>query len=104
VVNASFAGVKVPDEFIEDGQIILNVSPQAVSHLEMGNELISFSARFRGLARSVEVPVDAVLAVFDRETRQGMSFPGVTDDEDVADDAADSQPPARGKPKLKLVE
>jgi stringent starvation protein B len=52
----------------------------------------------------VEVPVDAVLAVFDRETRQGMSFPGVTDDEDVADDAADSQPPARGKPKLKLVE
>ncbi|MGA1697083.1 MAG: ClpXP protease specificity-enhancing factor, partial [Arenicellales bacterium] len=76
VVNASFAGVKVPDEFIEDGQIILNVSPQAVSHLEMGNELISFSARFRGVARSVEVPVDAVLAVFDRETRQGMSFPG----------------------------
>jgi len=104
VVNASFAGVKVPDEFIEDGQIILNVSPQAVSHLEMGNELISFSARFRGVARSVEVPVDAVLAVFDRETRQGMSFPGVTDDEDIADDAPDSQPPARGKPKLKLVE
>jgi len=104
VVNASFAGVKVPDEFIEDGQIILNVSPQAVSHLEMGNELISFSARFRRVARSVEVPVDAVLAVFDRETRQGMSFPGVTDDEDVADDAPDSQPPARGKPKLKLVE
>lgn len=104
VVNASVTGVKVPDEFIEDGQIILNVSPQAVSHLEMGNELISFSARFRGVARSVEVPVDAVLAVFDRETRQGMSFPAVTDDEDVADDESDSQPPARGKPKLKLVE
>ena len=104
VVNASVSGVEVPNEFIEDGQIVLNVSPQAVSHLEMGNEFISFSARFRGVSRSVVVPVDAVLAVFDRETRQGMSFPEMTEDDETADETSASTPPTRGKPKLTVVE
>ena len=75
LVSAEMDGVEVPAEFVEEGQIVLNISPQAVDHLEMGNEYISFSARFRGVSRSVLVPVDAVLAVFDRESRQGMSFP-----------------------------
>ena len=106
VVNASVEGVEVPVEFIEDGQIILNVSPQAVSNLEMGNEFISFSARFRGVSRSVLVPVEAVMAVFDRETRQGMSFPEFTAGEasEQEPESTPEPPPARGKPKLKLVE
>ena len=62
LVDAELDGVEVPVEFVEDGQIVLNISPQAVDHLEMGNEHISFSARFRGVSRSVLVPVDAVLA------------------------------------------
>ena len=106
VVNADMNGVDVPEAFIEDGQIVLNISPQAVSDLEMGNEFITFSARFQGMPRSVMVPVNAVLAIFDRETRQGMSFPEASTEDDQDGKTADSMNPsqARGKPKLKLVE
>ena len=105
LVDAELDGVEVPAEFVEEGQIVLNISPQAVDHLEMGNEYISFSARFRGVSRSVLVPVDAVLAVFDRESRQGMSFPAVPEPGDDAPAAKSEKPAApRKKPNLKLVE
>ena len=102
-VNAKADGVDVPAEFVEDGQIVLNIGPQAVDDLEMGNEFISFSARFGGVSRSVLVPVAAVMAVFDRESRQGMSFPQTpaTEGEDAK---AAKQPEQRPKPNLKLVE
>ena len=103
LVNAEGRGVEVPVEFVEDGQIVLNVSPQAVDDLEMGNEFISFSARFRGASRSILVPVDAVLAVFDRESRQGMSFPQPSAVEGEESKSAE-QPQLRKKPNLKLVE
>ena len=105
LVDAELDGVEVPAEFVEEGQIVLNISPQAVDHLEMGNEYISFSARFRGVSRSVLVPVDAVLAVFDRESRQGMSFPSVPESGDNALEAKSEKPATpRKKPNLKLVE
>ena len=103
LVNAEADGVDVPAEFVEDGQIVLNIGPQAVDDLEMGNEFISFSARFGGVSHSVLVPVAAVMAVFDRESRQGMSFPQTpaTEGEDAK---AEKQPEQRPKPNLKLVE
>ena len=102
-VNAEADGVDVPAEFVEDGQIVLNIGPQAVDDLEMGNEFISFSARFGGVSRSVLVPVAAVMAVFDRESRQGMSFPQTPAAEGENTKAA-KQPEQRPKPNLKLVE
>ena len=102
LVNVEVNEVEVPTEFVEDGQIVLNISPQAVDDLEMGNEYISFSARFRGTSRSVLVPADAVLAVFDRESRQGMSFPIASAPEDDAKSEKPTEP--RKKPNLKLVE
>ena len=102
LVNVEVNEVEVPTEFVEDGQIVLNISPQAVDDLEMGNEYISFSARFGGTSRSVLVPVDAVLAVFDRESRQGMSFPTASAPEDDAKSEKPTEP--RKKPNLKLVE
>lgn len=66
--------VVVPVEHMQDGQILLNIHPQAVKHLELGNEYIMFSARFSGHAREVTVPVDAVLAIFARENGQGLGF------------------------------
>ena len=105
LVDAELDGVEVPADFVEEGQIVLNISPQAVDHLEMGNEYISFSTRFRGVSRSVLVPVDAVLAVFDRESRQGMSFPSVPETGDHALETKSEKPAAfRKKPNLKLVE
>jgi len=103
LVNAEADGVDVPAECVEDGQIVLNISPQAVDDLEMGNEFIAFSARFGGVSWSVLVPVAAVMAVFDRESRQALSFPQTpaAEDEDVK---AAKQPEQRRKPNLKLVE
>ena len=102
-VNAKADGVDVPAEFVEDGQIVLNISPHAVDDLEMGNEVISFSARFGGVSRSVLVPVAAVMTVFDRESRQGMQFPQ-TPAAEGEDAKVAKQSEQRPKPNLKLVE
>jgi len=103
LVNAEADGVDVPAEFVEDGKILLNISPQAVDDLEMGNEFIAFSARFGGVSRSVLVPVAAVMAVFDRESRQALSFPQ-TPAAEGEDPKAAKQSEQRPKPNLKLVE
>src|SRR5262245_30918462 len=65
---------QVPQEHVKNGEITLNVSPSAVHKLQMGNELIEFSARFAGVARQISVPVASVYAVYARETGHGMTF------------------------------
>ncbi len=74
VVDAEFAGVDVPRQYIKDGKIILNLSHAATSALKLGNEWIEFNARFSGVTRHVKVPVKAVLGIYARETGQGMIF------------------------------
>jgi stringent starvation protein B len=73
--------VRVPREFVKNGEIVLNISPLATNRLALGNEAIEFQARFGGVAREVFVPMDRVLAVYARENGQGMAF-------EVARDAA----------------
>jgi stringent starvation protein B len=65
---------QVPSEYVRNGEITLNVSPSAVHKLQMGNELIEFSARFAGVARQISVPVPCVYALYARETGHGMTF------------------------------
>jgi stringent starvation protein B len=67
--------VQVPREHIKDGEIVLNISFDATSSLELGNEFISFSARFAGKPREIIVPIDRVIAIYARENGQGMAFP-----------------------------
>ena len=67
--------VQVPPEFIKDGQVVLNIGPDATNGLLIGNELIEFKARFAGVVREILVPVDRVMAIYARENGQGMSFP-----------------------------
>ncbi len=74
VVDATMAGVRVPQEFIQDGQIILNIAPRAVGNLELGNEAITFSARFSGRPHSVIAPLYAVQAIYARENGAGTMF------------------------------
>jgi stringent starvation protein B len=116
LVQAGGAGVDVPTEFVQNGAIVLNVHDRAVRSLDMGNEFISFSARFSGRARNVVVPVEAVLAIYARENGQGLFFepPELETahegarEEGTGEDAAparvpDEDHPPRGKPHLKLV-
>jgi stringent starvation protein B len=65
---------QVPAEYVKNGEITLNISPNAVHKLQMGNELIEFSARFGGIARQLSVPVPNVYAIYARETGHGMTF------------------------------
>lgn len=74
VVNAEAQGVHVPQEFVNDGQISLNISTTAVQGLSMDNDWIVFDARFGGKSFQVSVPSTAVIAIFARENGAGMSF------------------------------
>lgn len=67
--------VRVPHEFVKDGEIVLNVSFDATSALKLGNDFIEFKGRFGGVARDILVPVHRVLAIYARENGQGMAFP-----------------------------
>lgn len=75
LVDATHPAVQVPMHAVKDGKIVLNVAERAVVSLEMGNDVIRFSARFGGVSHSVSVPISAVLAIYARETGQGMSLP-----------------------------
>jgi len=68
-------GVQVPLEFVQNGEIVLNVGLDATSSLKLGNDFIEFKARFSGTAREIMVPVAQVMAIYARENGQGMSFP-----------------------------
>ena len=67
--------VQVPREFVKDGEIVLNVSYDATSGLNIGNDFIAFKARFGGVPREILVPIERVMAIYARENGQGMAFP-----------------------------
>lgn len=64
----------VPPQYVKDGQIVLNIGPDAVHQLVMGNDIITFSARFGGVAQALSIPVDMVAAIYARENGHGMAF------------------------------
>jgi len=83
LVDATQPGVQVPAHAVKDGKVVLNIAERAVAQLELGIDAVRFTARFGGVSQSVKVPVAAVLAIYARETGQGMALP---------DDAAASGP------------
>ena len=88
---------QVPSEYVRNGEITLNVAPSAVHKLQMGNELIEFSARFAGVARQISVPVAGVYALYARETGHGMTFE-VDVPKPAAQDDAEKEPPGKTGP------
>jgi stringent starvation protein B len=75
LVDTYVEGVDVPKAHVRDGRIVLNLSLAATRHLDLGNEWISFEARFAGVPRGVRFPIAAVLSIYARETGEGMVFP-----------------------------
>ncbi|MGL5758044.1 ClpXP protease specificity-enhancing factor [Plesiomonas sp.] len=105
VVDAMLPNVRVPMEFVRDGQIVLNIAPRAVGNLELGNDAVRFNARFGGVPQQVDVPLAAVLALYARENGAGTLFePEVAYDvpEDEMPDILDESPSV--EPALALVE
>lgn len=106
LVNAEFPGVEVPQEHVNGGRIVLNISPKASRGLHLENDRIVFTARFSGLATQIFVNPAAVLAIYAKENGRGMEF---GDDYDALVPTApptassSSEKKGRGKPALKLV-
>jgi len=103
VVDATAPDVAVPQAYVRDGKIVLNISPRATQRLVIGNETVEFEARFGGQPFQVSVPVGNVLGIYARETGQGMLF----QDEDESGPPSGppaSTPPEGGKrPRLRVV-
>ncbi len=74
LVNTDYAGVVVPVQYIENSRIILNIHPDAVDQLIIGNFEITFAARFAGKSYRIVIPVAAVMAIYGRENGQGVVF------------------------------
>jgi len=106
VVDAGVVGVEVPRQYVQDGKIVLNVSWTATAQLQIGNEELSFSGRFGGASMHVRVPMAAVLAIYARETGQGMVFGEETDQPPSEPPPQQPEPPSKptaGRAKLKVV-
>ena len=97
--------VEVPMEFVKNDEIVLNLSSEACHQLDLGNEWVSFQARFGGVPKRVMVPVTHVLAIYARENGQGMSFPfdgaKTPDPSNVSEGAGDA--PKKPRPALTIV-
>jgi len=121
VVNATMNGVRVPEEFVQDGQIVLNVAQHSVGNLEMGNEAVTFNARFGGRPHSLILPLYAIQAIYARENGAGTMFEpeeayelsseeGIfeedlvsTSEEDSSSDDKPEPPRPTGRPSLRVV-
>ncbi|WP_054113654.1 ClpXP protease specificity-enhancing factor [Marinagarivorans algicola] len=96
LVNANEQDVSVPQDFVgKDGQIILNVAPNAIMGLDMSNDAISFNARFGGVPTDLYVPNHAVMGIYAKENGKGMMF--------EPEPTPPSTPPKETKPKEKSV-
>ena len=97
--------VEVPMEFVKNDEIVLNLSSEACHQLDLGNEWVSFQARFGGVPKRVMVPVTHVLAIYARENGQGMSFPfdgAKNPDPSITTEGA-SDAPKKPRPSLTIV-
>lgn len=124
VIDANHPKAKVPAEYIENGEVVFNISPSAIRDLKMLNDLIEFKASFSGVIHFISAPIKAILAVYAEENGEGIYFDA---EEDTNDDASDvvqlrgidgssgidslerqaessEMAPIKAKPFLKLVE
>ncbi|TSA01832.1 MAG: ClpXP protease specificity-enhancing factor [Methylococcus sp.] len=98
LVDAAIDGTLVPEAFVEEGRIVLNLRPEAIKSLDLGNDFVSFNTRFSGKPMQVHVPIQAVLALYAQENGRGMVF----DQEEAGDDTAPPpQPPVTEPPKAR---
>ena len=93
IVDAHHPMVAVPQEFVKDGQIVLNIAPRAVTNLSLDGDDVQFSARFNGMPVDIYVPIAGVLGIYAQENGQGMVF----DQEDSPELPPSATPPSAPK-------
>ena len=107
LVDATRRDVMVPESYVSEGQIVLNISPTAVVGLQLGNDAIVFNGRFGGRPFDIYVTIGAVLGIYARENGQGMVFEPEPELEPEPPQTPESKGPTsnpeRGRPSLKVV-
>jgi stringent starvation protein B len=105
IVDIHDPDVLVPDQAIQDGKLVLNISPQATRDLELANDSITFQARFSGKPFNIYLPIDAVMAIYARENGQGMMFAQGKEQDVGANTGKDGKPSTAESPgsHLKLI-
>ena len=109
----AYPELDVPMEYIKNGEIVFNISANAVHGLIINNESLSFDARFNGISRKLDIPIDAVKGIFAKEVNQGIAFPPedeeikveITDEQssDSIQNSLAAQSKTSGKPKLRII-
>ena len=94
LVDASNDDVHVPRQYVENGKIVLNIAPRAVSNLVLNNDAVQFNARFAGKSMDISLPTYAVLAIYAKENGQGMVFNEIE---------PSPEPPEPKKPTLRVI-
>lgn len=97
MVDATHDAVDVPRSHVRDGRVVLNVSYDATRHLDLGNDWVSFEARFGGVPRQLRFPTQAVQSIYARETGEGLMFPP-EEGEPPPGPGPSADPPASGPP------
>jgi len=100
IVDATVSGVSVPEAYVENGRITLNIGHSAVRGLSIDNDRVEFEARFAGTPFHVRLPITAIRGIYARETGRGMIFAA---EDAAADDGGDERPDPPGRPALKVV-
>ena len=117
VIDAHHPGVEVPQNYVTDGQIVLNVAPRAVTNFILDREIIAFSTRFGGIPIDIQVPISAVIGIYSQENGQGMVFetesptpeppppssPKSVKNEGKVDKSPSSDSKTRSRPSLRVV-
>ena len=102
LIDASFENMSIPRKFVENERITLNISSSATRNLTIDSDMISFDARFEGKTMNVQLPYEAVINIFARETGEGMAF---SSESDTANRDLVKKSVKKDKtPHLKLVE
>lgn len=104
VVDAMLPDVQVPQQFVKDGQIVLNISPGAVVGFSIDRQSVDFNARFGGVPLNVHVPMYAVTGIYARENGRGMMFdPEELPDPEHPQPEHSNKKSGSGKPVLRVV-
>lgn len=75
VVDVTVNTVMVPMQFVQKGEIVLNISSGAVGAISLGEHAIEFSARFGGKLEHLFIPYGAIAAIYAKENGAGTALP-----------------------------
>ena len=104
LINTAIPRCKVPEEFIENNQITLNVSPTAIRDFKVTKDVLEFRASFSGVVHIISVPIKAVLAIYSQENQQGMFFDYEEEDDGEGSEDWSSAASAQAKEAITSVD